>query len=166
MTSLASELFQQIERTQAGEPWYGASRTAALQGVTFTAAALHPIANAPSLWELVLHMTAWTREVTRRLKGAAPAIPIEGDWPAVGKVSARAWGAAKRELAAAHAELLEAAQALTTAQLAKRVGAAHSPPLGTGTTNAGMLVGLAQHDAYHTGQLFTTRRALARKRRG
>lgn len=162
--SVTTDLLLQIERTQAGEPWYGSSRVQALKGIAFADAAKHPIKGGPSIWELVLHMTSWTREVTRRLGGAAPATPVEGDWPEIATQSARAWTKAKADLAAAHAELVEAASKLSQAQLARRVGELHSPALGTGTTVSGMLVGLAQHDAYHIGQLFVTRRALKGKR--
>ena len=40
-------------------------------------------------------MTAWTREVTRRLGGGTPALPEDGDWPAVAEVSEAAWKAHK-----------------------------------------------------------------------
>ena len=162
--SVTTDLLQQLERTQAGEPWYGSSRVQALKGIAFTDAASHPIKGAPSMWELVLHMTSWTREVSRRIAGAAPATPVDGDWPPVAAVNARAWTRAKSALAEAHTHLLAASSGLRPAQLAKRVGELPSPALGTGTTVAGMLVGLAQHDAYHIGQLFLLRRALRAKR--
>lgn len=161
--TVTADLLEQLHRTQNGEPWYGSSRAKALKGISFTDAAKHPIKGAPSIWELVLHMASWTREVARRMGGAAPAEPADGDWPAVSVKNARAWTRAKASLEAAHAELIVAAQGLTSAQLGKRVGELHSPPLGTGTTMAGMLVGLAQHDAYHIGQLFILRRALKSK---
>ncbi|MEO5798747.1 MAG: DinB family protein [Gemmatimonadales bacterium] len=161
--SITDALFEQMDRTQGGEPWYGPARELALKGITFTEAAKHPIKGAPSIWELVLHMRSWTREVARRLSGAAPGVPADGDWPPIKIVNARAWTKAKAELAAAHAELIAAARGLSPAWLARIVGELHSPPLGTGTTVAGMLVGLAQHDAYHVGQLFLLRRALKAK---
>ncbi|MES2305743.1 MAG: DinB family protein [Gemmatimonadota bacterium] len=161
--AVTAALLTQLERTQQGEPWYGSSREQALKGISFSDAAKHPINGAPSIWELVLHMTSWTREVAQRLEGAAPGAPADGDWPKVGTVSARAWTQAKADLAAAHAELVAAAAELSSARLARIVGTVPSPPLGTGTTVAGMLVGLAQHDAYHVGQLFLLRRALKAK---
>ena len=43
---------------------------------------LGPIPGAHTIWEIVLHLTAWTREVDRRVLGGEPRFPEEGDWPA------------------------------------------------------------------------------------
>jgi uncharacterized damage-inducible protein DinB len=112
------------------------------------------------MWELVLHMTSWTDEVRRRLGGAEPGTPDAGDWPPVTDVSEAAWERAKAGLAAAHAALLADAARLSATDLARRVGTVRDPELGTGVTYAGLLVGLAQHDAYHTGQLALVRRLI------
>jgi uncharacterized damage-inducible protein DinB len=164
MDSTAQSLIQQIEATQAGEPWYGTSRARLLEGLTAAEAAAHPIAGGRSIWELVLHMIAWTREVTRRLQGQPAAEPVEGDWPAVPAATAQAWDAAQTELEAAHAGLLAAVAAMPEAQWRQIVGESREPALGTGVDVAGMLVGLAQHDAYHTGQVVMVRRALSSRR--
>jgi hypothetical protein len=73
-------------------------------------------------------------------------------------VTVSAWERAKSRLAAAHAALLADAARLSLDDLARRVGSVRDPELGTGVTYAGLLVGLAQHDAYHTGQLALVRR--------
>ncbi|MES2123697.1 MAG: DinB family protein [Gemmatimonadota bacterium] len=158
--SVFESLLLQIERTQDGEPWFGSAREAALSGVTAEQALAHPIAGAPSIWEEVLHMTAWTGEVTRRLGGAKPGAPLEGDWPAVVDSDEDAWAAACAALRVVHRELLDSAKACSPARLGEVIGEVPSPSLGTGTTVAGTLIGLAQHDAYHVGQLFLLRRAL------
>ena len=150
----------ELEKTQAGEPWYGSARARLLAGLTAEQAAAHPISGARSVWELVLHMIAWTREVTRRVECQPPAEPIEGDWPEVPVVTPQAWADAQAELAAAHAALLAAVGAMPDRRWHEVVGESREPALGTGVDVAGMLVGLAQHDAYHTGQLVIVRRAL------
>ena len=160
MDATARSLVGQIEATQVGEPWYGSSRARLLAGLTAEQAAAHPIAGARSIWELVLHMIAWTREVTRRIQGQPPAEPIEGDWPAVPAVTPQAWAAVQTDLAAAHAALLAAVAAMPDERWPQVVGESREPALGTGVDVAGMLVGLAQHDAYHTGQVVVVRRAL------
>ena len=154
-------ILHQIQLTHAGEPWYGSSRTVILEGVTATEAAATPVPGGPSIWGLVLHMISWTNEVCRRLEGAQPASPLEGDWPKVGPVSDAGWKAAQSALQQAHARLLAAARALPASRWTDRVGDTHEPPLGTGVDVTGMLVGLAQHDAYHIGQIAVTRRALS-----
>lgn len=154
-------ILRQIQLTHAGEPWYGSPRTAILEGVTAKQAAAHPIPGGHSIWQLVLHMTSWTNEVCRRVQGGKPGAPTEGDWPAVGPVSEATWKSAQEGLAQAHARLLEVARTMPASRWSDRIGDTQSAPLGTGLDVAGMLVGLAQHDAYHTGQIAVTKRALA-----
>ena len=151
-------VLDQLRRTHDGDPWYGSSRVRLLDGVSAVDAARRPVGAAHSIWELVLHMTAWTDEVRRRLAGGEPGTPEAGDWPAVGEVSDVAWARTKERLAAAHAALLADAERLSPHDLERPVGDGRDPALGTGVTRAGMLVGLAQHDAYHTGQLALIRR--------
>jgi uncharacterized damage-inducible protein DinB len=101
-----------------------------------------------SIWELVLHMRAWTREVARRVREGTPGVPEEGDYPAVGTPSPQAWRAAVKSLDAAHAEVMDAIDDLDDERLGERVGG----DAGAATYRV-MLHGLAQHDAYHTGQI-------------
>ena len=76
-------------------------------------------------------------------------------------MSEAAWANALAALERAHGALLATASGLSAAQLAIRVGEIQDAALGTGVTVAGMLVGLAQHDAYHTGQLALLRQLIA-----
>lgn len=163
MDSRAS-LVKQLESTQAGDPWYGSSRADLLAGLTQADAEAHPIPGAHSIWELVLHMAAWTREVTRRLAGGVPALPAEGDWPAVREISDAAWERAQADLADAHAEVVRVIRALSPEGWSRAVGDLREPALGTGVDVAGMIIGLAQHDAYHIGQIAVTRRAVVNAR--
>ena len=158
-------LLDQLRRTHAGDPWYGSPRTKFLAGLTAAEAVSRPVAGAHSVWELVLHMTAWTNEVRRRVAGGAPAEPAEGDWPPVREATEAGWSEALAGLDRAHAALIESATRLTPDALGRRVGELGKPALGTGVTVEGMLVGLAQHDAYHTGQLAVLRGAIETERR-
>lgn len=160
MKTLAQSLVTQIAATSEGDPWYGSSRSVLLEGITAREAASRPIPGSHSIWELVLHMTSWTREVERRLAGHAPAEPEDGDWPAVGRPTAARWREACDANAEANAALLAAVAKLPATQWDAPVGGLRDPALGTGTTIGGMLIGLAQHDAYHNGQLAILRRAL------
>jgi uncharacterized damage-inducible protein DinB len=158
--TIADELLSQIEATHQGDPWYGGSRAAMLDSITAQQAASHPIPNAHSIWELVLHMTAWTNEVRRRLGGAEPGEPAEGDWPPVPRPNAAAWYKSLQDLEDAHTALLAAARELPAERWLEPVGRHRDAPLGTGVTIGAMLVGLAQHDAYHTGQVALLCKAL------
>jgi uncharacterized damage-inducible protein DinB len=154
-------VLEQIRRTHAGDPWYGSPRTRFLQDVAAADAVARPMGSAFSIWELVLHMTSWTNEVRRRLAGGAPGEPKDGDWPTVGEPTEARWQAALARLEEAHAALVADVSRLTEADTRRAVGEQRDPALGTGVTIGGMLVGIAQHDAYHIGQLALLRRALA-----
>jgi uncharacterized damage-inducible protein DinB len=160
MTMDASTLADQVAAALSGPAWHGASLDENLKGLTAEQAAARPVADAHSIWELVLHLTAWTGEVTRRLAGAAPAAPAEGDWPAVGAVSPRAWSDAVARLRAAHEALADAVRRHPAERWGERVGGERDAPLGTGVSYADMVQGLLQHDAYHGGQIGLLRKAL------
>ena len=170
MTPL-DRLLNALRRSYDGEAWHGPALADALAGLSATDAARRPIAGAHAPWELLLHLTAWTREVTRRLHGGAPALPEDGDWPAVpaleGAARERAWTEARAALDAARDALLAAVAALDPAHLDDGFVAPAMPgdgpsdaALGTRHTVHGMLVGLAEHNAYHGGQLVLLRRAI------
>jgi uncharacterized damage-inducible protein DinB len=142
-----------LELAHAGDPWYGSSRRTVLSDVTFGEATTRASANAHSIWQLVSHMEAWTREVTRRLRGNDAAEPEMGDWPPVRETGEEAWKNTLRSLDEAHQELMRVLDGFPDEKLHEPVGDARNPALGTGVTYAGMLRGLVQHDAYHVGQI-------------
>jgi uncharacterized damage-inducible protein DinB len=147
---------EQIRLAHEGEPWHGVSLQEILAGVTAVQAASRPIPNAHSIWELVLHLTGWTREVTRRLEGSDAGVPAEGDWPAVGVVSPANWDAARRALADAHRALAVAVSRAPTERLAARVSGKGD----AAESYREMLHGLTQHDAYHGGQISLLKKAM------
>lgn len=155
--SLAGE----IERAHGGGAWHGPSLGELLTAIEANAAASRPIATAHTIWEIVLHCTAWVREVTRRLGRVPSAEPEMGDWPAVTATTPAAWHAARTGLAREHAALIAAIRAFPAAHWADRVGVTLDLPLGTGRTYAETVTGLAQHDAYHGGQIALLAKATA-----
>ena len=50
-------------------------------------------------------------------------------------------------------------------RLAKKVGATRDAPLGTGVSHRAMILSLADHDIYHTGQLALLKRLARAARR-
>ncbi|MGH7581266.1 MAG: DinB family protein [Gemmatimonadales bacterium] len=153
-------LSEQVRLAHAGPAWHGASLAENHHGINAEQAASRPVPDAHSVWELVLHLTAWTNEVTRRLNGGEPGAPVEGDWPAVGRVSEEAWSRARAALDQAHAELAAAVERFPEDRWSDRVGGERDAPLGTGVSYAAMVAGLLQHDAYHGGQVGLLRKAL------
>ncbi|MGZ8492867.1 MAG: DinB family protein, partial [Gemmatirosa sp.] len=68
--------------------------------------------------------------------------------------------AVRDELTVARGALLAAVEAFPPARLNDRVGTSDDAAIGGQATFAGMLVGLAEHNAYHGGQITVLRRAL------
>lgn len=147
-------LTDQLEREQRNDPWHGPSMAAVLEPVDAEAAAAHPAPGAHSIWEIVLHLTAWNREVTRRLRDGDARDPADGDWPIVPATPTDgAWRDALSRLRASQDELRAAIEALSPERWAARISGPRDPALGTGITNREMLYGVLQHEAYHTGQM-------------
>jgi uncharacterized damage-inducible protein DinB len=154
-------IIDQLQRAFDGDAWHGPSVIKALSGVTTQQAAAHPIPQAHSIWQIVLHMISWKNEVRRRLGGAEPAAPVEGDWPDVGRLDPALWSATLAKLRDAHAALVAAARKLSDERLGEMVGTRRDPALGTGTLYV-LLHGSAQHDIYHAGQISLLKKARGR----
>ena len=112
------------------------------------------------MWELVLHMTGWAREVTARLSGRPAQEPDEGDWPAIGEPTPARWREAQMALFAAHRDLAAAVREMDRAVLSTPVRDYRDNALGTGLTHYLTLHGLVHHTVYHAGQVALLKRAL------
>ncbi|MFN0098413.1 MAG: DinB family protein [Gemmatimonadaceae bacterium] len=156
--SVADEIAAALRRAHSGNPWHGPSRAMLLEDVTPAIAAWHPGAGAHSVWETVLHMRSWTREVERRLRGGAPGDPADGDWPAVGTMHEKSWRAAFASLDAAHESLVAAVLETPESKFAERMAATPGSPEGSGVSYRTMLLSLAEHDIYHSGQIALLKR--------
>lgn len=151
MRTPRDEVIDELRRAHAGTPWHGPSRATVLEGLTPAQAAWKPRDDAHSIWELVLHMMSWTDEVMQRAKGRVAGEPDDGDWPEVPAPTAAAWSDALHALDAAHDAMVRTVRELREERFAERVGTG-SDPGGKGISVRAMLLSLAQHDVYHTGQ--------------
>ena len=151
--SETSRLVDELEREHAGDPWHGSSVTDILKGVTAAQAAAHIVPHVHTIWQLVLHMTAWKNEVRHRLSGAPSGTPEEGDWPEVGAATPERWRDALERLDAAQAALVAAVRSLPEPQLFEPTNDPRNRETGSVVRKYVLLHGLAQHDAYHAGQL-------------
>lgn len=152
--SRGQRVAEAIERSVSGPMWHGPALADLLDGVTAEQAAARPVATAHSIWEVVLHATAWAEIARERLAGSAKADPTpEEDWPPVRDRSPDAWRAAVERLKESHRELAAEAAQLDDATLIGRVpGKDHSVLV--------MYHGIVEHDAYHGGQIALLRKAL------
>ena len=152
--SRGQRVAEAIERSVSGPMWHGPALVDLLDGVTAEQAAARPVSAAHTIWELVLHATAWTEIARERLAGSAKGEPTpEEDWPPVTDTSPDAWRAAIERLKEAHRELAAEAARMDDSALVGRVpGKDHSVLV--------MMHGIIEHDAYHGGQIAILKRAL------
>lgn len=144
-------LAEAIRTIATGDAWHGPSLRAAVEGLDAEAAAAHPIPGAHSIWELLLHVGAWAEIVGERVRGERDEVTPERNFPPVGPVSDDRWTLAVRtalERLDALARLLES---LDPEDLRRR----EDWPAATIQVR-----GVAEHTAYHAGQIVLLRRAL------
>ncbi len=143
----------QLARAHDGESWYGAPTMVVLRGVTAEQALRRPIQRAHTIWEIVLHMTSWQREVIRRLRTRVAREPEDGDWPAPPEPAKEAWREAVERLEAAHRELITEVERFPAESLGEVVGEARDAPQGSGVSYYVLLHGIVQHNLAHTAQI-------------
>jgi len=143
----------QLLRAIAGSAWHGPDLTALLSDVDATAAATRPIAGAHTIWELVLHVTAWTDVVRRRLGGQPVEPSPEEDWHVPLERTEAVW---RRDVSA----MREAHERLRTAILTLGPARLDEQTVGKPDSLYVLLQGAVQHAAYHGGQVAILKRAL------
>jgi uncharacterized damage-inducible protein DinB len=153
--SEAARIADQLRRAFHGDAWHGDALLEILNGVTAAQASARPITHAHTIWELVLHIAAWDGAVRRRLSGEAVELSDEQNFPPVKDTSEAAWRQAVDRVRQVHDELEHAVSEFPHARLGDRVPGKQ----GAHYTYYYMLNGLAQHEAYHAGQI-----ALLKKR--
>jgi uncharacterized damage-inducible protein DinB len=159
-TRETQRIADQLQRAYNGDAWHGPSVRAALEGVNVKTANARPLPNGHTICELVLHMTGWTREVTRRLRVGTAQDPEDGDWPTDTATTEAEWKAMIAAFDNANAELVAALAALDDETLQDRIGDTREPALGSGVSRYVTLHGLVQHHAYHAGQISLLKRAV------
>lgn len=149
-------IVQQMKAAFNGKAWHGPALQEALTNVSAVQAAAKPIANAHSMWEIVLHISAWHKFVVKRLaEEEVITVTEEEDWPRVSDTSETAWQSALHALKQSHHDLCAATARLQDADLNKMVRSSdtdHSVYI--------LLHGVVQHDLYHAGQIVLLRKAL------
>jgi len=147
--SEAVRIADQLRRAFDGAAWHGDSLVEILKGVTAAQAAAHPVANAHSIWELVLHIAAWDGAVRRRMTGVAVKLSAEKNFPPVTDTSAAAWAKTLAHVRQVHQELVEAVEKFPEKSFNKQVPGKK----GVHYNFYYMLQGVVQHELYHAGQI-------------
>jgi uncharacterized damage-inducible protein DinB len=150
--SETKRIADQLHRAYAGGAWHGPALRELLNGVTAKQAAARPLAGTHSIWQLVLHITAWKKAVRQRVMEKVVELSPREDWPPVGKASAAAWRRTLKALDRAHRQLEATVARLPESRLKRIVpGRKHTVYF--------LLHGLVQHDLYHAGQIALLKKA-------
>jgi uncharacterized damage-inducible protein DinB len=159
MENEVTRILDELQREHEGDPWHGSPLRTLLAGISPEVAAARPIRTVHSVWEIVLHMTAWKNEVRRRLAGAPAGTPEEGDWPDVPAPTAEAWKTALSRLEQAHADLVAAVAKVPESKLLEPTNDPRDRETGSGVSHYVLLHGIVQHDVYHAGQIALVRKS-------
>jgi len=151
--SEAVRIAHQLRCAFEGSAWHGTAVLELLSDVDAASAAAHPLPDAHSIWELVLHIAAWDGAVNRRLvTGKAVTLNASQDFPPVTDQSKAAWTEALAHLKKIHKELVKTVSALPDARL-------REPVPGKNYDVYFMLHGVTQHGLYHAGQIAILKKA-------
>jgi len=145
VTTEAARIDDELRRGYDGDSWHGPSLREVLKGLTAADAAREHPQLAHSAWVLVNHLAADVDVVARRITEWRTVDEPE-DFLPVTDASEAAWAAAQEDLDRRHRTLLAAIARLDVAKLDEIVPGRTYPV-------AVMLHGVAQHYAYHGGQI-------------
>jgi uncharacterized damage-inducible protein DinB len=159
MTSATSEsalIAEQLRRAFEGDAWHGPALLELLQDVDAVTAAARPLSDVHSIWELVLHVTAWDAAASRRIGGETIQLTGVANFPLVPKPTEAAWRKAVARAKRVHDALVKTVASLTESHLRDRVP-------GKKYDFYFMLHGVAQHELYHAGQIAILKKAQSGK---
>jgi heme-degrading monooxygenase HmoA/uncharacterized damage-inducible protein DinB len=154
----AGALARELETLGRGDAWHGPALAELLVGVSAATASARPIASAHTIWEVVLHVTAWTDVFRRRLDGEAVEEPEAGDFPAPPSPTRKAWAQAMQTLFEGHRALTARVARLSDAELGRRV------PNRDFDVRFQVRAAI-RHIVYHSGQIGLLRKIAARPKR-
>lgn len=144
---------KEIQKAFNGDAWHGNHVMQTLNNVKVENAFEHFIPNAHSIAEIALHLTSWTEEVTSRLMQNVASEPVRGDWPTPESKTPQAWEKIIFDFKVANEELIRHSIEIKDNQWDDKIIGEINPALASGLTCAELLNGLAQHHAYHSGQI-------------
>ncbi|MCU1299170.1 MAG: DinB family protein [Acidobacteriaceae bacterium] len=145
-SSETARIADQLDRAFKGEAWHGPALLEILADVNAATVSARHIPDGHSIWELVLHISAWEGAILRRMQGEELQLKGSDDFPQTQDASEAAWQAALEKLNRKHNELLAAITAMPDSRLAEQVP-------GKDYDFYFMLHGAVQHALYHAGQI-------------
>ena len=149
--SETTRIADQLRRAFDGNAWHGDALFEILNTVTAQQAAARPLKDAHSIWELVLHITAWDGAVRRRMNGETVQLQGDDNFPSVTDASEAAWRKTLDNAKRTHDELVKAVATFPDSRLNEKVPGKDKEP--DWYNFYYMLHGVAQHELYHAGQM-------------
>lgn len=140
-----------IERAFTGPAWHAEALDTLLRDLAAEEAARRPAPGLHTIAELAGHIGVWLDVVRRRLAGDDVTPGAEENFAPLDTRTDEAWRAAVRQLGDRHLALARAAAALSDEQLRATLP-------GRDLTAEAMLLGIAEHTAWHGGQIAMLRR--------
>jgi len=138
---------EQLSRSFYKDAWHGPALLEVLAGVTAKQAAKRPIADAHTIWELVLHSTTWIKAVDKTITEMEyTQVSDAANWPALSDKSELSWNQALNSLKKSHRKLEKHVLAFKNAALNKKA-------INTSSSISRLLYGVIQHNIYHAGQI-------------
>lgn len=148
---------EQLRLVLSGDTWTGICAKEILAGITAEQAALRPLANAHTIWELVLHIETYLAAARDPLAGKPmPHIyKTPADWRVPEDTSAAAWKEAVAQVQRSGKALAEAIERFDPARLGDTVPNRQY-------SFYYLLHGVVQHTFYHLGQIMMVKKAASR----
>jgi uncharacterized damage-inducible protein DinB len=141
-----SQLLDELQKIFAGDAWHADSLSKILSGVSADKAFAKPIAEAHSIWEIVLHIAAWNETFAERLSGKIRLEPIDGDFPRIAKTDEQAWQKTLERLNTSQESLLALIRSLDEESFPKQFA-------DRDYSLSFFLHGIVRHIVYHSGQI-------------
>jgi len=149
--SFARLLLENVQPRPGRGGWHGGpTPVGALRGVSAEQAAWIPAPGRKSIWQLALHIAYWNYAVRRRLEagGRGRFARSPANFPGVpDRADSGLWQADVALVKAEHEQLAATIGGIPSSRYSTALAGGKRWTIGE------LIVGIAQHDAYHTGQI-------------
>jgi uncharacterized damage-inducible protein DinB len=139
-------MLAQYDHVMHGNAWHGDPIWLILHSISPGDAARRPIAQAHSIWEIVLHMIFWEGVAARRLTGQRAGLDEPLNFTAIPPATEANWQKTLEQFRASNQEFRVALQALDAARVDELSAAGKRSFYDEAH-------GLIQHSIYHAGQI-------------
>jgi uncharacterized damage-inducible protein DinB len=144
--SETERLLEQYDRVMHSDAWHGDAIWQILDSFSAECAAARPVADAHSIWEILMHMTLWEGVASRRLAGERAGLDETLNFPAPPDPTNANWQKTREQFRASNQELRKALAKLDPARLDTLSAAGRR-------TFYDEAHGAIQHNIYHAGQI-------------